>query len=794
LALVRPREWISGNKIESLSQEGTCRIEDPNKFATGRLDAIEVRMNHRTIYGRNSGHKLICLLVLLFRGNVLGQETPRQEARSEDLKLGLTTVKPQVQLAEGDIGDLKSSSSSQSLARVNRATKKPPQTLDHERDELAAPSVTSVHQVWASSSSGSLEELSPEIISKLGGSVPFLAAYALRPRLVGVSALPAHRTQPGNSIQPMESLTNARVLAPMDDASGNQAASSSPDESEGSIVSKLGEFNELKVETSSTSKSEHRHDRKTTLKRNNRELELTKRRVIKEADQLKKRRVKPLARPSLAESGKQRGRKSISGSRSANKGRVVGGTGSHGSQARAGRLRAKTERKGRLHPLNAVKRGRQVQEQSNGTVVAADLDENSVESEESGRGATEVDGLKGGNGRKRKHFYSAVEKSSNPSDEQDGDEQAKGNAGRDSSTVSDSGDEGSDIQRDPKRVGDEDVDEEGDTVTVMPKSDGVDDDPDLGEGGEEGGPVEEREFGERESEEQPREADKEGSEADMEKQDERDENSLDQGRGDGKAAGGGLGATIGDGTPTMRGTGATNNADEEDGRMGGNKSEKSAPEDKARDRDEGNEREESIGQTESSGKRDESSRRNKHNEDDDDDSRFGSDARGRSADKEDTERNKGTGLDAQGFGGKQEPMGFRKSVGSNADKNGEEEEPDDVDYRDELEASARKKHTGRENSSPKKHSRDEADCEDRAHDYDHDGHHDHGHHSHHDSIKWLEDAIPGQPNEDYPILSRTNLTSFNCRKQKYAGYYADVEARCQVFHICQADGRQDSFM
>ncbi|KAF5300102.1 hypothetical protein FQA39_LY11294 [Lamprigera yunnana] len=45
-------------------------------------------------------------------------------------------------------------------------------------------------------------------------------------------------------------------------------------------------------------------------------------------------------------------------------------------------------------------------------------------------------------------------------------------------------------------------------------------------------------------------------------------------------------------------------------------------------------------------------------------------------------------------------------------------------------------------------------------------------------------AIPGQPDVDYPILSDVPQTSFKCEEQQYPGYYADVETRCQVFHIC----------
>ncbi|CAB3238600.1 unnamed protein product [Arctia plantaginis] len=45
-------------------------------------------------------------------------------------------------------------------------------------------------------------------------------------------------------------------------------------------------------------------------------------------------------------------------------------------------------------------------------------------------------------------------------------------------------------------------------------------------------------------------------------------------------------------------------------------------------------------------------------------------------------------------------------------------------------------------------------------------------------------AIPGEPYIDYPILSYIPQTSFNCNAQQYPGYYADVETRCQVFHVC----------
>lgn len=45
-------------------------------------------------------------------------------------------------------------------------------------------------------------------------------------------------------------------------------------------------------------------------------------------------------------------------------------------------------------------------------------------------------------------------------------------------------------------------------------------------------------------------------------------------------------------------------------------------------------------------------------------------------------------------------------------------------------------------------------------------------------------AIPGVAGVDYPIYTEIPKTSFDCKNQQFPGYYADVEAQCQVFHIC----------
>ncbi|XP_035223765.1 uncharacterized protein LOC118196418 [Stegodyphus dumicola] len=58
----------------------------------------------------------------------------------------------------------------------------------------------------------------------------------------------------------------------------------------------------------------------------------------------------------------------------------------------------------------------------------------------------------------------------------------------------------------------------------------------------------------------------------------------------------------------------------------------------------------------------------------------------------------------------------------------------------------------------------------------------------------LEDTIPGVPGQSYPNFDKIPETSFDCRDQQGPGYYGDVESHCQVFHICQAGGRQNTFL
>ena len=53
-------------------------------------------------------------------------------------------------------------------------------------------------------------------------------------------------------------------------------------------------------------------------------------------------------------------------------------------------------------------------------------------------------------------------------------------------------------------------------------------------------------------------------------------------------------------------------------------------------------------------------------------------------------------------------------------------------------------------------------------------------------IDMLSMAVPGTPGEDYPILAKVPDTAFSCQEEDrvHGGYYADIEADCQPFHIC----------
>ncbi|XP_067141010.1 uncharacterized protein DDB_G0287625-like [Centruroides vittatus] len=56
------------------------------------------------------------------------------------------------------------------------------------------------------------------------------------------------------------------------------------------------------------------------------------------------------------------------------------------------------------------------------------------------------------------------------------------------------------------------------------------------------------------------------------------------------------------------------------------------------------------------------------------------------------------------------------------------------------------------------------------------------------------DEIPGRAGVDYPTYHAIPTTSFTCNQVPFNGYYADMEASCQVVHFCQSGGVQNSFL
>lgn len=62
------------------------------------------------------------------------------------------------------------------------------------------------------------------------------------------------------------------------------------------------------------------------------------------------------------------------------------------------------------------------------------------------------------------------------------------------------------------------------------------------------------------------------------------------------------------------------------------------------------------------------------------------------------------------------------------------------------------------------------------------------------SIGSMAVNIRGEAGKDYPVFASVPTTGFKCSSQSFPGYYGDMEAQCQVFHICQDDGRSDAFL
>jgi len=62
------------------------------------------------------------------------------------------------------------------------------------------------------------------------------------------------------------------------------------------------------------------------------------------------------------------------------------------------------------------------------------------------------------------------------------------------------------------------------------------------------------------------------------------------------------------------------------------------------------------------------------------------------------------------------------------------------------------------------------------------------------SGEMIMNPIPGEAGTDYPVFSSVPDTGFNCAQQDFPGIYADTQADCQVFYMCQPNGASTGFL
>jgi len=62
------------------------------------------------------------------------------------------------------------------------------------------------------------------------------------------------------------------------------------------------------------------------------------------------------------------------------------------------------------------------------------------------------------------------------------------------------------------------------------------------------------------------------------------------------------------------------------------------------------------------------------------------------------------------------------------------------------------------------------------------------------SGEMIMNPIPGEAGTDYPVYSSVPDTGFNCAQQDFPGIYADTQADCQVFYMCQPNGASTGFL
>lgn len=629
------------------------------------------------------------------------------------------------------------------------------------RENLSAqPSVTSIHQVWTSASSNSADEFSPEMIGKLRKGLPFLAAYAVRPRLVGMSSLESPLVSSpligGSTVRFVDktylseplvgSSTSARALKKMNKNSNN--------------------FDELKVETSSTSRAEHKHNQKTILKKykkNQRNRTAIKKRKSnlgtavanrfkpnqsKRQKKSNKKQHKHIPTKLISSrvgyfkdhkhpvSGRQSHRRASTSRRAVNwlktkriknklarqkEGQVKGGT-------------KEDSRSRKDHPFYATRSG----DNANKDVDNLNAkDEDDIKT--ALRGQKDVEG---------NDYNSDHEDDNNIGDQDTADGEKSGTLPTRPRGKDNADDQGTDY-----------VDEEDETVTIMPKFDGVDDNPDPNEYSDgkidnfENSGVDEQgvsSYNNNDDDAPEIVTENYGNDRDSAGSEDVNENGgVDNAENSDDSN---------NGATNSNESGSKGHSIVDDGDQGihnsfdrkHNSSEKTVPGVEFAD-DQGSDQ----------GMRKDINSLNEVRPLDDSNEHDGNSIDNLKPDEMGPSKRNSTISDVE------ESNHSPQDDSQNQPKSNSNDDDDDAVSK-RTDNSTKSVLDSEEETIEEKHNMDhEIDCEN----------HDH----HHDSMKWLQDAIKGEPEVDYPIMSKPlNNTSFSCKDQQYPGYYADVESRCQV--------------
>ncbi|KAG9510196.1 hypothetical protein GZH46_01269, partial [Fragariocoptes setiger] len=701
-----------------------------------------------------------------------------------------------------------------------------------------APSV--IHQVWTATSSSDVDELSPDIVGRLQSQMPFLAAYAVRPRIVKSSAPKASDASNPSEATAMATASATAIASPGDIGHQSNVGPYSAQlqrptdieyNSDGGDIERR--YSEIQVDSSTTVNTKSRHRARQQL------TPLTRQPVKQSSKRRQRNKLKQTSSNSRQrKNGRNKNNKNNNNlwNQMLNKinRKSSGGGGSKSSRTASQRLLAE---RNRLHYMQLIKFGRQLAANNTGNIDNVD---------NRNRGGVKGSTKGAGQSSKRPFYASAT-----PRPDADDTRRVPANDDVDTNSIEVPVNEPDDVARrrlgNSGQVGDDSVPASGndnsnvatepslepEAVSVEPKYDGVDDDPDnMFAEDEDENPDGDSDGHNRESEDESQDGGVKTGDAggqgdqsaagDDENVDDEDtkepragrrhrqgktENGEPQvdsnGAGESTAGfGGGIGATAGQsgqGNFGEAGRGSGSSA----GREGGATDFGPSIDNESSDDRNGNDDADTEGDND-----DETRHENDQSDISNNGKGSGKDAGGvmynnENDDDDDEHHEDGDKKSMRPRDADDRPLSAGNGIDHNDDTDSRDTKREFVDERTKSQANPRER-TDNDSSDRESHERtdEKTDIDDtKKHhssggDGKHcdDGHYDEHAHHNHDGIKWLQDSVPGEPGTDYPIYSQVPHTKFSCGDQKYPGYYSDVEARCQAFHVCQANGSQESFL